>query len=253
VFEVLSILLIYVSLVLMVMYILSLSKVAVKYVVAEKPHWIGSVITIILFGLAICAASKYAMDIGGTKVNLRTSIAVLASIIGGPIVGIIVSIIGAAYRVSLGGWTAYGCSLATLFAGLISAFIVYRFKFRPAKINLKTIGLWAGFCCFWECIHLFVFSSLLAKQEGFPGAVFNLASVEKFMVNKLFVPMVSMNTIAIIIFLVLVKDMVVNNTRIVCEEQLKLINNIETSRDHMMKVNQQVNECSGTVMYFHPI
>lgn len=242
--EVLGKLLIYVSLVLMVMYILSLSKTAVKYVVSEKPNLIGSVVLILLFGIAISAASKYAMDIGGTKVNLRTSIAVLSSIIGGPIVGIIVSIIGAAYRVSLGGWTAYGCSLATLFAGIVSAIIVYRFKFRPKNINLKTIGLWAAFCCVWECIHLLFFSSVFTTSEGSPLEVFNLINVEKFMIKNLLVPMVSMNTVAIAIFLILVKDMVVNNTRIAYEEQIKLTEDIQKSRDHMMKVNQTIKDIS---------
>lgn len=242
--EVLGKLVVYVSLVFMVMYILSLSKTVVSYVVADKPNLLGSVALIILFGIAISAASKYAMDIAGTKVNLRTSIAVLSSIIGGPIVGIIVSIIGAAYRLTLGGWTTYGCSLATLFAGLISAFIVYRFNFRPKDINFKTIGLWAAFCFVWEFVHLLFFSSVFAISDGAPMEEFNLMNVENFMIHNLVLPMVSMNTVAIVIFLLLVKDMAVNNTRIAYAEQLKLTEDMQKSRDHMIKVNHTAKDIS---------
>ena len=138
-----------VSVSVLTIYLLSRSMAVVNFIKSDKANVIGSIISTCIFGIVIMAASKYSLVISGAKTNVRDATAILASIIGGPLSGIIVAVIGTVYRYTLGGWTTNGCCTATLLAGLISAFIVYRTNYRPNKINIKNTFLWTLFAGLW--------------------------------------------------------------------------------------------------------
>jgi methyl-accepting chemotaxis protein len=134
-----------------------------------------------------------------------------------------------------------------MLAGVVSAIIAIIFKYRPQKINLKTIGLWGLFCGFWECVHLLILVPLLAKASETPftysfGAAFNN------MATKLLLPMVLMNIVAIMIFLLLLKDMVLNNATLTCEEQAKLITELEKSKTKLSIANNEIEKTSTEIV-----
>lgn len=213
-------------------YLLSRFRKVVDFIIAEKPHNLGVFFTILVLVVPICMASLYSMDVANAKTNVRDIISAYAAIVGGPLAGICVGLAGGIYRLSLGGWTAIPCSVATILGGFIAAGLVKYFNFRPSQISLKNIGWWSLYAVFWQIIHI----QLLVPWLG--GKPFAAAFV--LMLHTLLVPQVLMNAVAIIIFLLLTRDMVVNDSRNMIEQQKKLINEIDSSRQQILKINHKV-------------
>ena len=225
---------IFVSFSVVFIYFLSKFKTVNDFINQEKPNLSGQIVTIIIFSGAIMLASKKAIIINEASTNIRDAVAIIATIVGGPIVGIVVAFVGAVYRYTIGGWTTLGCCTSTILAGVISAGIVYKTKFRPSKINIKTALLWTGFAAFWEVMHLLVFVPWLGEKTFSEG--FGL------MVTNLLLPMTSMNAICVIVVLVFLKDMVVNNSKMLVEKQKNLIDEIQKSSDKIIGINQKTNK-----------
>lgn len=220
-------LLVFVALLSFFVYLISRSEKVMHFVAAEKPEGKGIVFVIILLGVAIMLASKFAPEVGTAKTNIRDALAFIAAIVGGPIAGIVVGLIGGIYRYTLGGWTALPCCLATIFAGLLGALIVYKMEFVPKKISSKTIINWAIIGFLWEVVHLQVLVPLFGEKMFWEG--FNA------MATKLLIPMSIMNVVAIVTFLLLIKDMVLNDSRLALDEQNKLIAEVEELRMKVWK------------------
>ncbi|KEH99093.1 chemotaxis protein [Clostridium botulinum C/D str. BKT12695] len=224
---------IFISLCVLFIYIVSRPIKVVDFLTSEKKDIMASVFLVIILSIPIMFASKYAYTIYGTKTNIRDSIGVISAIIGGPIVGVTVGIIGSLYRYILGGWTALGCSISTLLASIIASFIVYRTNFKIKKLNIKTIGKWMVFIGVWEIVHLEFLVPLLGEK--------NFSEAANIMSKTLLIPMFFMNMIAILIFLVLIKDMIVNDSRLVVEKQNRMIKEIEESEKKISSVNKKIN------------
>lgn len=187
------------------MYLITRFHYIVKRIVDDKPSP-GLIITSILFfSIPIILTSKYAFVLNEAKTNLRTTIAVLASIIGGPISGAVVGTVGAVYRITLGGWTAVPCAVATILAGFISALIVWKTKFRPSKINLRSLVLWGVFEAVTELIHIQVLVPALGEKE--------FQEAFTLMLNTLLLPQIIMNTMLIVVILILIMDVITNYNR----------------------------------------
>ncbi|ABK60713.1 MULTISPECIES: methyl-accepting chemotaxis protein [Clostridium] len=223
---------IFISLCVLFIYIFSRPIKVVEFLTSEKKDIIASIFLVIILSIPIMLASKYAYTINGTKTNIRDSIGVLSAIIGGPIVGVSVGVIGSFYRYILGGWTALGCSISTLLASIIASFIVYKTSFKIKNLNIKTIGKWMFFIGVWEIVHLEILVPLLGDKT-FSEAV-------SIMSKTLLIPMFFMNMIAILIFLVLIKDMIVNDSRLIVNKQNKMIKEIEESENKILSVNKKI-------------
>lgn len=215
-------------------YLFSRARSVVNFISGDKTNLAGTVITIIVLAIPICLASKYSTDIVGAKTNVRDVIALYAAIVGGPVAGAAVGVIGGLYRITLGGWTALPCTVATISGGIIAALLVHYFKFRPKNISLKSIGWWTGFAVFWQIIHIEVLVPLLGGKPA--GEAFQL------MMQTLLVPQVVMNAFAIAVFLLLTRDMVINDSRLTVDGQKKMIVEIENSRRQILQINQKVSE-----------
>jgi len=181
-----------------ILYLISKMSFVVRFIASNKKNSWGLVILAIVLGVLIILSSKYGFDVNGAKINVRDSIAIFSAVVGGPIVGIFVSIVGAAYRLYIGGWTAIPCSLATLFAGLIAVLFVYYKKVTPANINSRQIWSFILFAGLWEIIHLLIFVPLLGAKPLVEG--FNI------MVTQFVVPMMIFNMILLAVFLLIMKD-----------------------------------------------
>ena len=215
-------------------YLFSRSRGVVNFISGEKSNLVGTIITIIVLAIPICLASKYSTDIVGAKTNVRDVIALYAAIVGGPVAGVAVGLIGGIYRFTLGGWTALPCSVATISGGLIAAYLVHFFKFRPKCISLKSIAWWTGFALLWQIIHIEVLVPLLGGKPA--GEAFQL------MMQTLLVPQLVMNAFSIAVFLLLTRDMVINDSRLTVDGQRKMIDEIESSKTKILQINQKVSE-----------
>ena len=223
-------LLVFITFISFIVYLLSRSQNVIRYVIGKTKRTLGNIIVITILGTAIILASKHAIVISGARVNLRDSIAVLAAIVGGPVCGISVGIIGGIFRFFLGGWTCLPCATATILVGIVASLIVYLNKFQPTDINKKTILMWVGFNMLWEFVHLLVLVPLLGTlgvQGELSGEYFHLVTLTEGvpikvgfmeMIDGFLLPMSIMNGFATAIFLIFIKDMVLSNTRLKLEE-----------------------------------
>lgn len=201
------------------MYLITRFQSVVKKIVDEKPSLVLIIISIIIFSIPIMLTSKYAFVINEAKTNLRTTIAILAAIIGGPVSGAVVGTIGAAYRMTLGGWTAVPCSVSTILAGIISSVIVWKTKFRPSKINIRSLLFWTAFAAVWEFIHIEILVPLLGNKPFMESFI--------LMFNTLLLPQIVTNALLIVVMLVLIMDVINNyNRRIKVTEQNNTIKDV---------------------------
>lgn len=127
------------------LYLLSRNKKFVDFLMAKKPGIKGQIVVVIVAGILIILASQYAIVVVGARVNVRDCIAIFAGLIAGPVAGISVGLIGGIYRMSLGGWTAVPCGLATIVAGFIGAWL-YEPRWRKVMIPViaTVIGVTGG-------------------------------------------------------------------------------------------------------------
>ena len=87
------------------------------------------------------------INVDGAPANIRCLIVMISGLFGGPIVGIPVGIISAAYRFTLGGPTALACSISTVISGIIGSliFIWNDKKFPKIRQSALLMFLFTGF------------------------------------------------------------------------------------------------------------
>ena len=118
-------------------------------VILRKASWFNTAIFILVFG----GFSIFGTYIGitlpsGAISNIRDLAPIVAGLSAGPVVGLLVGLIGGIHRFFLGGFTAIPCGLSTILAGLISGGI-YMLNKR------KLIGIIPGMlvAVLIECVH----------------------------------------------------------------------------------------------------
>jgi sigma-B regulation protein RsbU (phosphoserine phosphatase) len=90
---------------------------------------------VVFMGLLSIYGTLSGVRIFGLIANTRNLGPSIAGLLGGPIIGSIVGLIGATHRYILGGWSALPCSLATILAGGIAGLL---YKLNKGKfIGLK--------------------------------------------------------------------------------------------------------------------
>lgn len=230
----------FISLCLLVIYILSKINIVNEYIYSDKKTIYGSILMIIIFSIPIILTSKFAMQINQASLNIRDGIAVMSAVVGGPVVGVVVGIVGALYRFTLGGWTTLGCCTATVFSGVAASAIIFITKRSINKLTFKQIFLYALITAGFEIIHLLVFVPLLGQKsfaEGFST-----------MVNTLLVPMTLMNAFFTLISLIFIKDIIVNNSKILLKKQEKLAKESEESNKKILAINAKIKDVSVVLM-----
>ena len=222
-------LLMFISMSVLAIYLISKIRGVDTYLNSDNQGIIGKILMTLIFSIIIMLSSKYAIKINGAATNIRDGIAIVSGIVGGPVVGIIVAVIGALYRFTIGGWTNLGCCIATITVGLITAVVVKLTNFSLKNTTIKDLLLWTLFAGAFELIHLLILVPWLG-EKAFSEA-FNL------MLNTLCVPMISMNAVCVFVLTVSVKDIIINNSRMLIENQKNLINNIKKSNDKILDIN----------------
>ena len=148
-----------ISVIIVVAYLLTRSRIFTE-VLDGHPTVKTQVILILVFGALSVYGTISGVEFMGAIVNVRDLGPMLAGLLGGPVVGIGAGLIGAAYRLSLGGFTEYACSLATVLAGFFGGLIWLACGRRFAGITIAVL-----FAIIMEGFHMLLVLGLCRPFE----------------------------------------------------------------------------------------
>ena len=133
----------------------------------------------------ITVAGEY----GGYILNFRDLGAMVAGILGGPVVGFFAALIGGLYRLSLGGVTAVPCFIATLLAGVLSGYAIRSWK---GKFTMRRAVYIAAVV---ELLHLLVIFPVYVLANG----TMNFVMIQDVIITTI-LPMTIVNSAGLMIF-----------------------------------------------------
>jgi len=147
---------------------------------------------VIIFGVLSIYGTMRGIEFMGVIVNFRDLAPIIAGLMGGPLMGAAVGLIGGGYRFSLGGVTGLSCAVATIVAGIVAGLFV--------KMYRGNITYFMGIILVFlvETLHIFVVMPLLT----------DMPSVAWFtdVIRVIYLPMVCANAFGLLVFLYIVKD-----------------------------------------------
>ena len=85
--------------------------------------WKNQLLLVLVFGIVSIYGSMSGVEIMGAPLNIRDIGPMVAGFVGGPLVGMGAGLIGAGYRMSMGGFSMVACSIATVLSGLLAGLI----------------------------------------------------------------------------------------------------------------------------------
>jgi phosphoserine phosphatase RsbU/P len=134
--------------IIVVAYLLTRSRIFPE-ILDGYPTLKTQLILVLLFGALSIYGTMTGIEFLGAIVNVRDLGPMLAGLLGGPWVGLGAGLIGAAHRLTLGGFTVYSCSLATVFAGIFGGVIWLANKRKFAGTTIAVI-----FAILMELFHM---------------------------------------------------------------------------------------------------
>jgi sigma-B regulation protein RsbU (phosphoserine phosphatase) len=149
------------------------------------------VILILVFGALSIYGTLSGVEVMGAIVNVRDLGPMLAGLLGGPVVGVGAGLIGAAYRMSLGGFTMYSCSLSTVLAGLLGGLIWLAVGRKFAGFTIAVL-----FAILMEGLHMLL---TLAIARPFDEAV--------AVVSQVALPMILANAAGMAVFAFIIQNL----------------------------------------------
>lgn len=148
-------------------------------------------ILILIFGAISIFGTYSGVEVFGAMANVRDLGPMVAGLIGGPIVGLGAGLIGGLYRLSLGGFTAVPCAIATILAGLFAGLIFLINKRRFVGIFWAVV-----FAVLMESLHLLI-NLAIAKPYSMALAV----------VQELTIPIIVSNALGMFIFAFIISNL----------------------------------------------
>ncbi len=136
------------AVVAVVAYLLTRSRYFTEFL-EGKPTLVSTIVATGVFGLLSIYGTVSGVEFNGAVVNIRDLGPMVAGLACGPVVGIGAGLIGALYRLSLGGFTVYACSLATVLAGAIGGAIYLANKRQFVGILIAVL-----FAVLMEGLHM---------------------------------------------------------------------------------------------------
>jgi len=154
--------------------------------------WKGQATLILLFGALSIYGTESGITILGATANVRDLGPMVGGLACGPVVGLGAGLIGAAYRFSLGGFTAVSCSAATVLAGLFGGLIFI-------LAGRRFIGMHGAvlFAIGMEAFHMGITLLLCRPFDQALGVVEGVA-----------VPMIAANAIGVFIFAFIIANLI---------------------------------------------
>lgn len=124
----------------------------------------------------------------GTIVNVRELAVMIAGVMGGPFAGVLAGLIGGIHRFTVGGATALPCTISTILIGLISGFVGTKLLGKTYLLKGAVLGIG---------LESFAMGLILLLVQPFSKAV--------TIVSQIAIPMITANTIGLLLWLYLFK------------------------------------------------
>ena len=177
------------AVIIMVAYLFTRTRLY-RQVLDRRLSWQGRVFLIVIFGAFSIWGTLAGVEILGGIANTRDLGPALGGLLGGPIVGLGAGLIGAAQRLTMGGFTAVPCALATVAAGFSGGVVYLLFKRRLAPV-------WAAMllALFTESCHMGL-TLLMARPYDKALAL----------VSEVIVPMILVNAIGMGVFVLIIRN-----------------------------------------------
>lgn len=176
-----------IALLVLVANLLSKLKIIQNIILQERRSWKSQVFLSLVFGGIIILSTYTDITMGAYRLNTRVIGAMTAGILGGPLVGLYASFIGAIYVYFFSGPEAFAMASAfstVLFGLLGGGFYPY---FKRGKWEYKDLFLLA---CFAEVCDMIVILRLVTPFELAIKTVLGIAA-----------PMILLNSVGILIFI----------------------------------------------------
>ncbi|GAA5100029.1 two-component regulatory system sensor histidine kinase BtsS [Wohlfahrtiimonas larvae] len=183
------------------------------------------------------------LHINDSIANIRAIGAVVAGLMGGPLVGFAVGLVGGIHRYTIGGMTVFSCSISTVCAGLVAG-CVQAYLWRCGKIE-KLLNPWTA-ATVTLVVELLQFINILLLSKPYDEAL--------ALVKNIAMPMLITNTIGSAMFMQMLVDrrsMCERYTSAFSERALKIAVSTEGILSHgfnqanSMKVAQVIYEELG--------
>ena len=197
-----------ISVIIVVAYLLTRSRIFPE-VLDGHPVIKTQIILILVFGALSIYGTISGVEFMGAIINVRDLGPMVAGLLGGPLVGIGAGLIGAAYRMSLGGFTVISCSLATVLAGLFGGLIWLAHKRKFAGITIAVL-----FAILMEGLHMLL---ALAICRPFSQALEVVGTVA--------LPMILANAAGMFVFAFIIENL--QNERTMQAERDTLLREME--------------------------
>lgn len=151
----------------------------------------NGVLMVAIFGLLSIFGNYSGVEILGAIANVRDLGAMIAGLLGGPVIGVATGLIGGVYRYNMGGFTAIPCALATVLSGLFGGLV---WLWRKNLIGF----LWATVFAFsMESFHM---ALTLAIARPFSEAL--------SVVEVVYLPMAIGNSLGMAVFAFIVDNVI---------------------------------------------
>jgi sigma-B regulation protein RsbU (phosphoserine phosphatase) len=207
--------------------------VVIAYLITRTKYFIGILdkkftlknraVLILIFGVVSIFGTYSGIEIFGAIANVRDLGPMIAGLIGGPVIGVGVGLIGGVHRYFLGGFTCAPCSLATVFAGLFGG-IIYLLR-RGKFIGVPGAVLFAALM---ESFHM-VLTLILARPY----------SEAVTAVEEIGIPMIFANSLGMFFFAYIISNLI--RERETAEERDKYSAELERKR-HELKMAHDIQQ-----------
>lgn len=196
------------AVIVVIAYLVSRSRYFAE-VLEGHPSIKTQIILTVVFGLVSIYGTISGVEIFGAIINVRDLGPMVAGLTCGPFVGLGAGLIGAAHRLTLGGFTVYACSLATILAGLFGGIVWLLAGRKFPGINVAVF-----FAILIECLHMLLALILCRPFDLAVKVVENVA-----------LPMIFANALGMFIFAFIIVNLM--NERKVQMERDTLVREIE--------------------------
>ncbi len=186
-----------IAIIAVIAYVFSQTK-AFRLMFKEQSTYKEKAVLILFFSSISIAGTYIGIPTENAIANVRDTGSIVAGLLGGPVVGAATGLIAGLHRISLGGFSAEACGLATIAGGIIAGFIHARMK---PKAPDWIVGVIVGVGVVLGSMGL-----ILLICNPYPAAVALVASVA--------LPMSLANAVGISVFMIIIHNAREHQTRI---------------------------------------
>lgn len=192
---------------------------ALGRVLSRKPSNKDKLVLTIVCGCLGILGTFGAVEIYGALANSRVVGVMVGGLLGGPLVGAGAGLIAGVHRYFVGGFTAFACGLAAVLEGFIGGAI---YKYWKKGLIPWYLAWFAGFV--GEILQMII---ILIFAKPFSDAL--------ELVKVIAIPMITVNSIGVAIFMLIIKSAVEHQERVAANQARATLNITNLILPHLRK------------------